>query len=51
MYNDGDGLPLYFYIREVMHAVLEHITVFNISDYLDRGVLLPVIKSGDFVLI
>jgi hypothetical protein len=51
MYNDGEGLRLYFYVREVMHAVLEHLTVFNISDYLDRGVLLPVIKSGDFIWI
>ena len=51
MYDDGKGQPLYFYVREVMHAVLEHLTVFNISDYLDRGVLLPVIKSGDFILI
>jgi hypothetical protein len=34
-----------------MHAVLEHLTVFNISDYLDRGVLLPVIKSGDCIFI
>jgi hypothetical protein len=51
VHNDGDGLPLYFYVREVMHAVLEHLTVFNISDHLDRGVLLPVVKSDDFSLI
>jgi hypothetical protein len=28
-----------------MHAIFEHLTVSNISDYLDRGVLFPVIKS------
>lgn len=51
MYDDGEGLPLYFYARDVMHEVLKYLTVFNISDYLDRGVLLPVIKSGDFILV
>lgn len=51
MYDGGEGMSLYFYVRDVVHAVLKHLTVFNISDYLDRGLLLPVIKSGDFILV
>jgi len=51
MYDGGDGIPLYLYVRDVLHAVLERLTVFNISDYLDRGLLLPLLKKGDFILL
>jgi len=51
MYDGGDGIALYMYVRDVLHAVLEQLTVLNISDYLDRGLLLPLIKSGDFILV
>jgi hypothetical protein len=51
MYNGGDGVPLYLYVRDVLHAVLEHLSVFNLSDYLDRGLLLPLVKPGDFILV
>jgi hypothetical protein len=51
MYEGGEGVSLYLYTREVMHAVLEHVTVLNISDYLDRGLLLPVVKPGDFIFV
>ena len=51
MYDGGDGTALYMYVRDVFHAILEQLTVLNISDYLDRGLLLPLVKSGDFILV
>jgi hypothetical protein len=51
MYDGGDGTALYMYVRDVLHAVLEQLTILNISEYLDRGLLLPLIKSGDFILV
>jgi 5-methylcytosine-specific restriction endonuclease McrA len=51
MYEGGDGTTLYWYVREVFEAVLKRITVINISDLLDRGLLAAVIKPGDFVLV
>ncbi|ACF02176.1 HNH endonuclease [Rhodopseudomonas palustris TIE-1] len=51
MYDGGDNIVLYMYVRDVLHAVLETLTILNISDFLDRGVLLPVIKSGDFIVV
>ena len=51
MYDGGDGTALYMYVRDVFHAILEQLTVLNISDYLDRGLLLPLVKSADFILV
>lgn len=51
MYDGGDGMVLYMYVRDVLHALLEKLTMLNISDFLDRGVLLPVIKPGDFIVV
>lgn len=51
MYSGAEGMILYGYVREIMNAVLERLTVLNISDYLDRGVLAPVLKAGDFIFV
>jgi hypothetical protein len=51
MYEGGEGMALYDYVRAVMEKVLAHLTILNISDYLDRGVLVPVLKPGDFVFV
>ena len=51
MYSGFEGMTLYEYVREVMNAVLERLTVFNISDYLDRGLLAPILKPGDFIFV
>jgi hypothetical protein len=51
MYAGGEGMVLYDYVRQVMLKVLSGLTVLNISDYLDRGVLVPVLKPGDFVFV
>jgi hypothetical protein len=50
MYDSGDGLLLYAYVRAVFHQVLERLTVLNVSDTLDRGVLSVIAQPGDFVL-
>jgi len=51
MYDDGNGMTLYSYVREVLHSVLERLTVFNASDDMDRIVLAAILRSGDFVYI
>lgn len=51
MYVGAEGMLLYDYVREVMEKVLAHLTILNLSDYLDRGVLVPVLKAGDFVFV
>lgn len=49
MYSGGDGMRLYAYVREVMNAVLSKLTVFNISDSLDKSRLAPTLKAGDII--
>lgn len=51
MYNDGYGPVLYAYVRDVLHATLEKMTIANISDDLERGVLSALLKPGDFILV
>jgi 5-methylcytosine-specific restriction endonuclease McrA len=51
MYEGGDGTTLYRYVRDVFEAVLKRITVINISDLMDRGLLAAVVKPGNFVLV
>ena len=51
MYSGGEGMVLYEYVREATNAVLEQLTILNISDYLDRGVLAPVLNPGDIVFV
>jgi hypothetical protein len=49
MYDGGEGMLLYDYVRAVMEKVIAHLTILNVSDYLDRSILVPLIKAGDFV--
>ncbi|OIQ91491.1 hypothetical protein GALL_266280 [mine drainage metagenome] len=49
MYSGGDGMLLYAYVREVMNTVLSKLTIFNISDSLDKSRLAPTVKSGDVI--
>lgn len=51
MYSDSNGRQLYSYVRNVLHAVLEKLTVANISDDLERGVLSALLTPGDFILV
>lgn len=50
-YADSDGMPLYRYMSQMLHAVLAVATVRNISDDLDRGVLNQLIVPGDLVFV
>ncbi len=51
MYEGGDGIPLHRYVTGVLRAVLEHLTVYNVSDDLDRSILAGVIHSGQFIFL
>lgn len=51
MYEGGDGQALYWYVSNVLNASLEKLTIANISDDLERGVLSAIVRPGDFVLV
>ena len=51
MYDHGQCTLMYSYVRDVMHATLERLAILNISDDLDRSLLLPIVKAGDFVYV
>lgn len=51
MYEGGDGISLYRYVRSILLATLEKLTVANISDDFDRGTLSVRLKAGDFILV
>jgi hypothetical protein len=51
MYEGGNGIRLYGYMREVVESVLAQSAVFNISDDLDPGFLGRVISRGDLILV
>ncbi|MCD9295378.1 HNH endonuclease [Bradyrhizobium diazoefficiens] len=51
MYDGGDGQALYTYVRSVLHASLEKLTVANISNDLERGALSALLSVGDFILV
>jgi hypothetical protein len=51
LYSGGAGLALYTYTKDILDAVLAHLTAMNISDILDRSLLYAVLKPGDFVFL
>jgi hypothetical protein len=51
MYNSGDGMILYSYVRAVFHEVVGKLTLFNASDDMDRSLLGVKLKPGDFVFV
>lgn len=51
MYVDSDCMPLYRYVKNMLYALLDHATVRNISDDLDRGVLKTLILEGDLIYV
>lgn len=51
MYQGGEGIRLYAYVREVLEAVLARTAVFNISDVLDPGFLGSIVSVGDIILV
>ena len=51
MYEGGDGTTLYHYVRDVLEAIFNRVTVLNVSDLLNGGLLAALTKSGDFILL
>ncbi len=51
MYSDSYGRNLYSYVRDVLHATLENLTIANISDDLERGMLSALLSPGDYILV
>lgn len=51
LYEGGDGMYLYSYVRAVIEAVLSRTAIFNISDDLDPGFLSNVVSVGDIILV
>lgn len=51
MYDDVLGMTLYHYVRAVLEAVIERITVINFSDLLDRGTAHQLLVTGDFAIV
>lgn len=51
MYEGSNVLHRYFYVSEVLNAVVEKLPVVNISDYLDKGVLAFALAPGDFIFV
>lgn len=51
MYEGPDILFRYFYVSEVLNAVVQGLPIVNISDYLDKGVLGFALVPGDFIFV
>ncbi|WP_142303318.1 HNH endonuclease signature motif containing protein [Janthinobacterium rivuli] len=51
LYSDGDRLILYDYISSMFFTCLERGNIFNISDYLDRGLLKTQLICGDIIMV
>ena len=51
MYEGGDGTTLYRYVRDVLEAIFSRVTILNVSDLLNRGLLAALTKPGDFILL
>jgi hypothetical protein len=51
LYSDGDRLALYDYVSSMFFNCLEQGHIFNISDYLDRGLLKTQLIPGDIVMV
>ncbi|RVH33902.1 HNH endonuclease signature motif containing protein [Sinorhizobium meliloti] len=51
MYEGPDILPRYFYVSGVLNAVIEKLSIINISDHLDKGVLGFALAPGDFIFV
>ena len=51
MYEGPNILSRYFYVSDVLSAVVNRLPVVNISDYLDKGVLGFALAPGDFIFV
>jgi hypothetical protein len=51
LYQGGDGLLLYAYMRDVLHIVMHGLTIIDMSNYLDRGLSQQIVAPGDFIFV
>lgn len=51
MYEGYEGNILYSYVRAVLNAVIERLSIRNISDHLDASVLVSLLSPGDFIFV
>lgn len=51
MYEGPNILDRYFYVSEVLNAVVRSLPVINVSDYLDKGTLGFGLALGDFIFV
>ena len=51
MYEGPNILFRYFYVSEVLNAVVQKLPIINVSDYLDKGVLGFALVPGDFIFV
>lgn len=49
-YEGPSILTRYAFMKELLEEVIEQIPVMNISDHLDKGVIMPSIFEGDFII-
>jgi hypothetical protein len=49
-YEGAAILTRYAFMKELLEEIIEQIPIINISDHLDRGVIMPSILKGDFVI-
>ena len=51
MYDGGEGMILYDFMKEAMERIISNLTIINISDDLDRGMLPQLLISGDYIFV
>lgn len=51
MYEGYYILQRYFYMSSLLDAVLERTTMLNLSDHMDKGVLVPILTPGDIIFV
>lgn len=43
-------LTRYAFMKELLHEVIEGLPFINLSDHLDKGVIIPSVLEGDFII-
>lgn len=51
LYEGGDGIILYDYMKWIVDKILERSAIFNISNDLDVGFLSRIVRPGDMILV
>jgi len=51
MYASGAGMQIYAYVKDVIEEILGKLVVKNISNYLSKSEILPIIEKGDFIAV